>query len=32
MKYLNKINGIDFSEFSLSAKNGIKLEHLNRVK
>lgn len=32
IKYLNKINGIDFSEFSLVAKNGIKLKHLGRIK
>lgn len=32
IKYLNKINGIDFSEFSLVAKNGIKLRYLDRIK
>lgn len=32
IKYLNKINGIDFSEFSLVAKNGIKIEYLGRIK
>lgn len=32
MKYLNKVNGIDFTELSLVAKKGIKLEYLDRIK